>query len=224
MKGEIKMKIPDKENINIAIKIRDKMLSWNQVNDLLIHEFSINKENKDLHQIGYKIELVNKLYNCNLNLNKREVAEEIRKLELDEKFNQPENLVQKIASINFPGIYRRSVGFVFSSKYCHFHYPDKFPIYDRFARIALGDLTGRKRSVYLNNYSQFKKDIDKIISKLDWKSSYKEMDDYLWLYGQWLYYKEKESQNKQVFSRRITHLLQKHKKLFSNLEPEKSEN
>ena len=64
--GKIKMRIPNKENINTAIKIRDEMLSWNQVNNLLIHEFCINKENKDLHQIGYKIELVNKLYNCNL--------------------------------------------------------------------------------------------------------------------------------------------------------------
>ena len=132
---------------------------------------------------------------------------------------KPENLVQEIAGIKFPA-YRRSVGFVFSSKYCHFHYPDKFPIYDRFARIALSDLIGnKKKKIYLNNYFQFKKDLDELISKLDWKSSYKEMDKYLWLYGQWLYYKEKESQNRQVFSRRIRNLILKHKKLFSDLEP-----
>ncbi len=28
------MRIPNKENINTAIKIRDEMLSWNQVNNL----------------------------------------------------------------------------------------------------------------------------------------------------------------------------------------------
>ncbi len=30
------MRIPNKENINTAIKIRDEMLSWNQVNNLLL--------------------------------------------------------------------------------------------------------------------------------------------------------------------------------------------
>ena len=148
------------------------------------------------------------------------MAEEIRKLDIDEKFYKikPVNLVLEIASINIPG-YRRSVGLVFSSKYCHFHYPDKFPIYDRFARIALSDLTGEKKKTYLNNYFQFKKDLDELMSDLDWKSSYIEIDKYLWLYGQWLFFKEKESQNKQVFSRRIRNLILKHKKLFSGLEP-----
>ncbi len=105
-----------------------------------------------------------------------------------------------------------------SLKYCHFHYLDKFPIYDRFARIALSDLIGKNKT-YLNNYFQFKKDLDELILKLDWKSSYKEIDKYLWLYGQWLFYKEKKSQNRQVFSRRIRNLILKHKKLFSDLEP-----
>ncbi len=215
------MKKPNKENIDTAIKIRDEMLSWNQVDDLLLREFCINKENKDLHQIGYKIELVNKLYNCNLKMNKREVAEEIGKLEIDDRFHDkaPEDLVQVIADIKFPEIYKRSVGLVFSSKYCHFHDPYSFPIYDRFARIALSNLIGKNKNYYLNNYSQFKNDLDELMSNLDWESSYKELDKYLWLYGQWLFYKEKESQNKRVFSRRIRNLIQKHKKLFSDLEP-----
>lgn len=56
------------------------MISWNEVDELLLREFSKKKENKSFLNIGYKIELVNKLYNCNLRINKRVVAEEISKI------------------------------------------------------------------------------------------------------------------------------------------------
>ncbi|KKN58642.1 hypothetical protein LCGC14_0550090 [marine sediment metagenome] len=216
------MKTFKKKNIEVAVEIRNKMLSWNEVNKLLRREFNNKKENKDFHDIGYKIELVNKLFNCNLNMDKREIAHEIQQLKIDSKFDvmKPEQLVKEIAKIQ-PSFYKRHVGFVFSSKYCHFHYPNKFPIYDRYARNALSNLLGKSKSYYESNYTQFKKDLDDLISNLSWKSSYKEMDTYLWLYGQWIVYKkyiDDESELKKRFSHRIRNFIKNHIELFFELD------
>jgi len=216
------MKTINQKNIEVAVEIRNKMLSWNEVNKLLSREFNNKKENKDIHDIGYKIELVNKLYNCNLNMDKREIAHEIQQLRIDSKFdkNNLEKLVEEIAKIQ-PLPYKRRVGLVFSSKYCHFHYPNKFPIYDRYSRYALSYLLGKTKSCYENNYTQFKKDLDDLILNLSWKPSYKEMDSYLWLYGQWLAYKKNindESKLKKKFSHRIRNFIKNHIELFSELD------
>lgn len=67
-------------------------------------------------------------------------------------------------------------------------------MYDNFARRGLSHLFGKKFKEYEKNYGKFKIDLDKILlaieSKFGWQSNYKELDEYLWIYGQWLVYKE----------------------------------
>ena len=136
---------------------------------------------------------------------------------MDEKLNHsnPSIIVEELANIKLPD-YQKSVGLVFASKYCHFHHPSKFPIYDKFAGIGLSQLFDKKLNYYEKNYSKFKNDLDTILSSLSWKSSYKEMDEFLWLYGQWLSYKS--GKIKQL-SNEIQALIETEKELFSNLEP-----
>lgn len=202
------------------------MISWNEIDELLLREFKEKKENKIFQTIGYKIELVNKLYNCNLKMDKRVVATEIKNLNLDSMFTEkewtPEKIVAQIATIH-PVPYRRSVGLVFSSKYCHFHYPDMFPIYDKFSRYALSDLLEKKKSEYTNKYSLFKRDLDDLMAKLSWKTSYNDLDKYLWLYGQWVEYKKYEDNQdklKKKFSRRMRNFIKENYTLFQQLTPE----
>lgn len=217
------MKTINQKNIEVAVEIRNKMLSWNEVDKLLNREFINKKENKDIHDIGYKIEILDKLYNCNLKMDKREVANEIKQLKIDSEFNKDniEKIVEDIAKIK-PSNYKRRVGLVFSSKYCHFHYPNKFPIYDKYSSYALSNLLGKMKSYYENNYTQFKNDLDNLISKLSWNPSYKDLDSYLWLYGQWLIYKkyiDDESKLKKNFSHRKRNFIKNYIELFSRLEP-----
>ncbi len=202
------------------------MISWNEVDELLLREFREKRENKIFRYIGYKIELVNKLYNCNLKMDKRVVAGEIQKLNLDSIFTKkdvsPEKIVERIANIH-PLSYKRSVGPVFASKYCHFHYPEIFPIYDKFSRNALSDLLGKKKGEYYNNYSLFKSDLDDLIASLSWKSSYKEIDKYLWLYGQWIEYKRHRDDDltlEKKFSRRMRNFIKENLELFQKLNPD----
>lgn len=220
------MKRLTENNINSAIEIRNGMISWNEIDELLRREFKDKKENKSLHVIGYKIELVNKLYNCNLRIDKRLVAKEIQKLNLDalffEKESSPENIVGEVAKIQ-PAPYPRPVGPVFASKFCHFHYPQIFPIYDKFARFALSDLLEKKKGEYDGKYALFKCDLDDFMEKLSWKSTYKELDTYLWLYGQWIEYKKyKDNQMmlEKKLSRRKRNFFQENIELFQKLDPD----
>jgi len=90
--------LPTKHNIDAAREIRDKLLTWRRVYALLIREFEQYKSNIELHDVAYKIELVDKLYNCNLMMDKGIVAKEIINFNLDEKFlhEEPESLVNEI--------------------------------------------------------------------------------------------------------------------------------
>ena len=139
-----------------------------------------------------------------------------------EKETSPENIVEQMAKIK-PEPYPRPVGPVFASKYCHFHYPEIFPIYDKFARIALSDLLEKKKGEYNGKYGLFKRDLDDFMAKLSWKTSYKEMDRYLWLYGQWVEYKkyrDKPLMFEKKFSRRKKKFFQDYLELFQKLNPD----
>ena len=202
------------------------MISWNEVDKLLLREFEKKKSNKSIRIIGYKIELVNKLYNCNLRMDKKIVATEIKKLNLDKIFAEkdvtPENLVERIAHLQ-PLPYKKSVGPAFASKYCHFHFPEAFPIYDKFSCQALSDLLGKKKSEYDDNYSHFKEDLDGLIANLSWKPSYKEIDVYLWLYGQWIEYikyRDDDSKIEKKFTRGMRNFVKKNLELFQKLNPD----
>lgn len=72
-----------------------------------------------------------------------------------------------------------------------FSLPHKFPITDSLTRIALSKLFNKKKSFYNNNYTQFVRDINDLKKDLPFEITYAEIDAYLWLYGQWLNYIDK---------------------------------
>lgn len=151
-----------KKNITASYFLKNQMLHWNLLYDLLIREFTRCKLNNNVHEIGYKTELVDKLYNCQLRQNIRKVANALLYLDLDSLIEKSDSCstVNKIAEIKLPkykgeGNYKR-LGEVFASKYCHFHYPHKFPITDSFSKIALSKLFYKKINtmitIILNSY------------------------------------------------------------------------
>ncbi len=187
-----------KKNIEVSYFLRNQMLQWNLLNDLLTREFTRCKLNNNIHEIGYKVKLVDKLYNCHLRQDNRKVANALLNLDLDSEFEKSDScsIVNKISEIKLPkykeeGKYKR-LGEVFASKYCHFHYPHKFPITDSFSKIALSKLFDKKMKNYDKNYTQFVYDINVFKKKVEFEITYVQIDTYLWLYGQWLEYKDKD--------------------------------
>jgi len=55
------MKLLKKQNIEYAQQLKDVMLHWNQLYELLLQEFKKFRTNNNIHIVGYKIELVDKL-------------------------------------------------------------------------------------------------------------------------------------------------------------------
>lgn len=204
------------EKINTAKRIRRELMkTWERVDELLYREFRCFNQNIDVIDVAYKVNLLNKLYNCGLPLSPDDTAELIVKAEIDSDLRNgdPIELVERIATLR--GQKRRkqkrvNIGVVFASKYCHFHEPDRFAIYDQYARCALEDVLGRK--IEERNYRQMKTGVDEIRNATGF--SYKDIDEYLWVYGQYLAYRA--GKKIAIISKHSKHL-----EIFSKLIPEK---
>lgn len=211
------MKTPNLGNIDAAKKIRAE-LTWIYVDEVLYREFARLKENTIPRDVAYKTIMVDSLYNCNLKMDTWEVATKIIGAKVDAKFDsvEPATLVGEVANIEVQKVGKRrrtKLGPVFSSKFCHFHCPKRFAIYDQFADKALGNLLGRQAKF---SYAEFKSSLDKLIleTNLPFKAPYKEIDEYLWLYGQWLDYKDGRH-----VSTEIKEAISRRPELFSRLYP-----
>jgi len=185
------MKKPSRENIDAAKQLRNELLfSWKSIDELLYNEFRRLNKNVNQSDVAYKATLVDSLYGCKLPVNAEEFVNEIIKAEIDNKLSRGDSvtLVEKIASCSVPKfgkMRRNNLGITFASKYCHFHQPDKFAIYDQYAWYALKNISG---NIPERNYRLFKQAIDDLKPKLH--LSYKKIDEYLWIYGQWLRHRE----------------------------------
>ena len=79
--------------------------------------------------------------------------------------------------------------FSFASKYCHFHKPDRYPIYDQYVDAALRKLCRDKKLSFKSDalnresYAPFKSVIDAFIRMYATGCSYDAVDKFLWRKG-----------------------------------------
>jgi hypothetical protein len=191
------MKVPNKQNFEAAEELRNYILGWKRIDKLLYDVFSTCAKNTDLDEVGYKVQLVDSLYNCQLPMDSRKSAKLIVNATIDEdlKTGDPVVLVERMAALRAnlgSQVRRNNIGPVFASKYCHFHVPEQFAIYDKFAWFALKTLADRR--IRERDYGEYKATIDELLSLASVVRpdlSYKELDEYLWIYGQWLAHRVK---------------------------------
>lgn len=183
------MKIPTRKNIEAARYIRHELMTWKHSDTLLYNEFRRLDKNVNLLEVTHKVSILDYLYNCRLtrSISHTKAAEAIVGAKIDDDLRNGDSvkLVERIATLSGPkreNQRRLNIGTVFASKYCHFHAPDRFPIYDQYARRGLIDLLGTHFPE--RDYRQMKKGVDELTSATG--LSYKEIDEYLWLYGQLL--------------------------------------
>ncbi len=191
------------------------------MDEVLYREFERLKENINSRDVAYKVVMVDSLHNCRLAMDPWEVAGLIIGAKVDEKFDrvEPATLVGEIANMEIKKVGKRrrlNLGPVFSSKFCHFHRPKRFAIYDKFADKALGDLLERQGKF---SYAEFQLSLDKLIREANPPPNYKEIDVYLWLYGQWLDY---NGGNR--VSSEIKEAISRQRELFSQLYPTHADN
>ena len=79
--------------------------------------------------------------------------------------------------------------FSFASKYCHFHKPDRYPIYDQYVDAALRNLRRDKKLSFKSDalnresYAPFKSVIDAFVGMYAAGCSYDAVDKFLWRKG-----------------------------------------
>ncbi len=145
--------------------------------------------NKSLEDVLIKCTLLNDFYQTNI-IDIYTVAEHIIKVNnIDTRLEEADlSLIDEIADVRFKDITRKL--YSFATKYCHFHQPNFYPIYDKNVDVALWHFSKRGyiKQVFRRNdmkdYRTFKEIIDNFrdFNKLS-NLEYAELDKYLWKFG-----------------------------------------
>ncbi len=100
----------------------------------------------------------------------------------------PVKAVRKIARLPADGEKKVRIQRSFASKFCHFFIdPERFPIYDSYCENMVARHLGRDQLERdsKNRYRAFKANIDQLTKLSGLAVSYRELDRYLWLAGQY---------------------------------------
>jgi hypothetical protein len=143
--------------------------------------------NQKIEDVWLKVVALNGLYNTNIYAT-YDVAKRIYELNIEAQLEQrsPE-VVNQIALVKIRGKTRRN--YSFASKYCSWHVPDAYPIYDSFVERLIWEYEKRDRFAQLRrtdlqDYPRYKETIESFrdfygLAQFD----FKKLDKFLWLYG-----------------------------------------
>lgn len=149
--------------------------------------FQAFPHNQKIEDVWLKVVALNSLYNTNIYAT-YDVAKRVCELNIDAQLEQrsPE-VVNQIASVKIRGKARRN--YSFASKYCSWHVPDAYPIYDSFVERLIWayekqDRFAQFRRADLQDYPRYKETIESFrnfygLTQFD----FKKLDKFLWLYG-----------------------------------------
>jgi len=159
--------------------------------------FQTFPQNTDLSDILVKVAVLNTFYKTRI-FDVVKISQHILSLNIDGRLRQEDlSLVDNIKSGHrIQSKNGNEIEFLsFATKYCHWHRPKIYPIYDQFAEKALYELqkkfkffNGRITQKDLKDYSKYKEVLDCCINFFefgdDWR--YKKIDQALWIYGKFL--------------------------------------
>jgi hypothetical protein len=141
--------------------------------------------NSDPRHILTKVVVLNRLYSTGI-LNEYAVAEHIMQSKIDSRLVGGDlSLVNDVAGVSFS---ERKISFLsFSSKYCAWHQPDKFQIFDSFVEYMLWEYQSnftfsKFRRKELRDYTKYVQIVGDFCSHFGLSGfSRKEVDKFLWI-------------------------------------------
>jgi hypothetical protein len=163
--------------------------------------FTQYPENTNPSQVLLKVVTLNSLYSLMIPVNTQylqtdhkyaptvyDVARHIVEIKIDEALSRADDvLVTKIANVKVAG--RNHYYYSFATKYCSFHRPETYPIFDSRVTEYLWQLRNqgglpRFQQQVLWNYPELKRIIDKMRDQYNLQDfSYKQIDAFLYLQG-----------------------------------------
>lgn len=164
--------------------------------DKAIEELIIDfPENIEFYQVLAKVCVINDLYQTVI-ISTNTVAEHIVELNIDQGLRRGDlNIVNKIAEVKHNN--KKRIHYSFATKYCAWHKPEYFPMYDRYVHKMLMAYFKKDKDRFCNidfkacqlrEYPKFKDAIDKFKDVYNLrKYAYRELDYFLWEYGKELF-------------------------------------
>ena len=190
------MKIPQKY-LPTEDEVKKYLTIWNNKgesrdNDNALYKLfqEICPENKDIRDVLIKCSALNEFYSTNVYYIHEVALHILKQQNIDERLKKGDpTLVDQIADVK--SVNRKY--YSFATKYCSFHYPYLYPIYDNFVENVLWEFKKRdgfsdfKRGE-LRNYERYKEIIDDFRNHYGLSDfTYKELDMYLWQLGKQFY-------------------------------------
>ena len=178
----------EEANKYIALTYSDNPEVGNEKERTLVELFEEQMpKNVDIHDILVKCATLNSLANTNI-IDVYYVAKHIYDLKIDERLkNGDYDLVDDISKVKIKG--KEHHFYSFASKYCSYHQPDLYSIYDRYVNIVLSELQSTDpfsnfRSGELRQYKCYMKALEDFRKRYGLiEYSKKDLDKYLWLFG-----------------------------------------
>ena len=145
-------------------------------------------KNDNINDIFIKCVALNSLYSTQI-FSIENVAKHYITIDIDSKLQKGDlSLVADLTPVKI-GTKVRNL-YSFASKYCSFHNPDKYPLYDRYVHLTLKYFSEHKEHFSkfsdndLRDYPKFVKIIEQFQAKYHLEEfSAKQMDIYLWQIG-----------------------------------------
>ena len=129
-----KLKNPT-ESISLYLENFKKDTRYFQADEAIKKLFDKFPENKNIEEILLKVCVINDLYSTNI-LGTYKMAERIKNIDVDKYFLSNDlSAVEEIAyghKIKRKDSEKEMIFYSFATKYCHWHKPSVYPIYDGF--------------------------------------------------------------------------------------------
>ena len=153
--------------------------------------FQAHPHNRDIEDVLLKVVALNGLYSTNI-YGTYAVAVHIRELGIDPQLERKSlDVVDQVARVKLGGKTKRL--YSFATKYCSWHVPDAYPIYDTF----IEQLLWAYREQYgfaqfartdLRDYPRFKEIVEWFQARYGLTEfNFKQLDKFLWRYGRELF-------------------------------------
>lgn len=148
----------------------------------------INPNNTSIDDIILKIAVLNTVYNTYI-YSVYPIAQHILSLDIDKRLCVgDETLVNEVMRVEYSAE-KKTDHYSFATKYCSFHNPDAYPIYDSYVGKILQYYRDKEgfysfRNIDLKDYPTFKRIITEFRHYFGLeKYTTKELDQYLWQFG-----------------------------------------
>ncbi|MEV4769920.1 hypothetical protein [Micromonospora humida] len=175
-------------------QVRTYLAQWRggdneKIDAALRATFEAMPQNTDIGAVGVKVAALNSLYATGM-LGVLQVARHIVSLDIDAAIDQPDmkrDVIERIARVSFHGKMRRN--YSFATKYCSFHRPDLYPIYDSLVAETLNTLLKQGEAFddfapgerWRDDYAVWDRSISRFRAHYGLEDfSIREIDKYLW--------------------------------------------